>query len=418
MQLRLLTGWVFMALIVLSCGSETTEKQEPEPAIDPLTGIDTTRPLITAAELAEMDHLVLIPFKTDSGWGYANTNMDVVIRPQYQLAAPFSENLAVVMRDSLLGVIDKRGRELIPPKFARITRSACGVFTVQTPAGYLLLRRDGRRFRPEVFDRPFKYVCSENRIPVSKERKIAFLDEMGKAVTDFEYDAIYKFRHGRAPVRKGPSSTGKWGAIDADGKLIVDFEYDVLFPFVNGLSVGQKTDSLGEAKWGVIDTAGQPVIPFEYGRLIGSFSGDYIVGMSLDPNKFSETTNEKVNTWLIFDRTGTVIGASGIELWDDFSEGLVVAKDKGKFGFADHTGKIVIPCRYEWACGFSEGMAWVKKNGRYGFIDREGKIVIPFVYGAAYDYVYMQKDGVQVADPETGELFYIDKRGREYRAKS
>ncbi|MBK9450527.1 MAG: WG repeat-containing protein [Bacteroidetes bacterium] len=83
----------------------------------------------------------------------------------------------------------------------------------------------------------------------------------------------------------------------------------------------------------------------------------------------------------------------------------------------DSTGRMAIPFDYEWACAFKNGLAWVQKKDRYGFIDKSGKTVIPFKYGSAYDYVFMEAHGAPVLDPVTGERFFVDRNGKEYRKK-
>src|SRR5579862_394911 len=49
---------------------------------------------------------------------------------------------------------------------------------------------------------------------------------------------------------------------------------------------------------------------------------------------------------------------------------------KGKWGYIDEKGKIVIEPTFESAANFTEGLAAVKANGKYGYIDRTGKFVI------------------------------------------
>lgn len=126
---------------------------------------------------------------------------------------------------------------------------------------------------------------------------------------------------------------------------------------------------------------------------------------------------------------------------------------KGKYGFADETGEVVIPCKYEDVGSFSEGLAWVKEpvkfvyfdekgrkvktadilmrsliatlnNGRvteiskgmtkkkvvgkYGYIDKAGRVVISFKYDAAEPF----KGGFAQVK-RNGKSIYIDKAGQE-----
>ena len=64
-----------------------------------------------------------------------------------------------------------------------------------------------------------------------------------------------------------------------------------------------------------------------------------------------------------------------------FSEGLAVwAKDSEKYGYINTKGKTVIPLKYESAYDFSEGLACVQEKGKYGFINKKGKMVISAIY--------------------------------------
>ncbi|WP_309732571.1 WG repeat-containing protein [Chamaesiphon sp. OTE_75_metabat_556] len=49
---------------------------------------------------------------------------------------------------------------------------------------------------------------------------------------------------------------------------------------------------------------------------------------------------------------------------------------KGKLGYIDRTGKIVIPAKFDRAYDFSEGLAGVGIGERYGYIDTTGKFAI------------------------------------------
>lgn len=401
---------VGLCLLFAACGEDSAPQQST--TIDPLTGLDTTRPLITPSELAATENLLLLPFRQDSRWGFADSSGQVVIPPTFQLVQPFREGLAIVMRDSLYGVIDKKGREIVPTRFLNILPSACGILSVRTSAGYILLGIDGKRLTPDVYQKVFPTTCSEDRIPVFQDGKIAYLDRSGRNLTGFAYEDAYPFHHGVAPVKKG----GKWGLLAANGKPRGGFLLEGLFPLTSGLGVGMEKDATGLERWGVIDTNGNTVIPFQFGQITGSFAGSHVAAAARNPmDLFKRGIADSLNTWFIFNRQGVMTGETHAHLWDDFSEGLIVAEQDGKFGFVDTTGRTAIPYQYDWACAFRMGMAWVGKGGKFGFIDHQGKVVIPLRYAPALDYVYMHKDGALVADPKTGETFYVHPSGKEYR---
>ena len=68
------------------------------------------------------------------------------------------------------------------------------------------------------------------------------------------------------------------------------------------------------------------------------------------------------------------------------SNGLIIKKVNGKYGFVNEKGKIVIPCKYDEVYDFSEGLAAVRKGdywGFWGFINSKGEEVIPCKYDNA-----------------------------------
>jgi hypothetical protein len=411
----ILAGGVLLLLLVFSCNSSNSNG-ESGASIDPLTGIDTSRALITDEELAQTENILLIPYREGNRWGYTDANKKVVVPPQYDAIDPFIENLAVVEKNGVFGVIDKRGREIIPPKFKSVSRSACGVFTIQTQEGFVLVNNNGKRVTNKVYPGAFSYTCSEGRIPVMENGKIGFIDKTGKQVIPPRYDAVFKFSGGVAPARIGDQETGRWGLVDTEGNEVLPFTMGTIFPFSDGVAVAMKLDEKGKEKWGVIDTQGKEVVPFKFGGISGSFSGSHVVCREFDPvDLYMQGLDDEFNTWYIYDRQGNMTGKTGYELWDDFSDGRVVMKRGNQFGYADEKGKVAIEPQFDWACPFQNGLAWVGKDSLYGFIDPAGQQVIPLKYAPVADYVFMEKWGARVIDPATGEDFYIDPSGKEFR---
>ncbi len=120
---------------------------------------------------------------------------------------------------------------------------------------------------------------------------------------------------------------------------------------------------------------------------------------------------------------------------------LFPARQQGKYGFIDRTGKIVIKPRFEGAGGFFEGRALVQAADKWGYIDTAGKVVInprfdfanPFYDGLALveegkrEY-FINRDGTAVIDvtgqsagffhtgrariKPSGKVGYIDRTGK------
>lgn len=409
-------GALFSISMLLSCNSGGEIQHVP--AIDSVTGLDTNQVLISLSELEEQKSIHLSPFLDGAAMGYADQDLNLVIPAQYEEAEPFSEGLAVVKLAGKYGVIDKKGQEILPIKYKSISKYACGLMWLGTEEGFVLINQEGKRILGDSYKESFSYTCSENRIPVERDKKVAFFDVDGGAITDHLYNSAYRFYHGHAPVLRLDPDAGPrgWGVINRAGELVVEHQYRKLFPFQYGFGVASIIDDNQLERWGVIDTTGKVVIPFQYGRISGTGAEGLFVAQ-----KYGMREAERGylnNECYILDQKGNVLASTPFKLWDDFSEGLVVAENKDeKYGFANAKGELVIPFQYEWACAFSEGLAWVKENGKYGFINKENKFVIPAKYTSKFDYVTMEKHGVLVADPVNHEQFYLDKTGKEYRSK-
>lgn len=401
---------LFALLVGTGCGDGSVTEGETETG-GMLAGIDTSQALISAEDVLKSESELLIPFQSQGKWGFADSSGKLIIEARYDAIEPFNEGLAVVKLGDFYGMVNMQGEEVIRPEHARITPCASGVFTIETPEGVIIMNQDAKVISQGQYDEIFAYTSSEGRIPVRKDGKIGFLDTEGNPITEVVYDKIFRFSSGHAPVlrlnEEGPEG---WGVINRKGELVVEHSFRKLYPFKGGLSVGSLVNEEREEKWGVIDTLGNPVVPFMFDYVAGTASGTHIVGRMNGPDPMGAD-----DVYTVYNRQGEKLWVTEVTLWDEFSEGLAVMENKGKFGFVDTTGVVLIPPYFDWACGFSEGMAWVKKGNVFGFIDHEGNTVIPFKYTSEADYVAMKKSGVLVTDAQTGEEFYLDPSGREYR---
>lgn len=90
-----------------------------------------------------------------------------------------------------------------------------------------------------------------------------------------------------------------------------------------------------------------------------------------------------------------------------FSEGLAKIVVKGKSGFINLEGKIVIPPQYKWVSCFSNGLAAVEIKGKWGYINSKNRLMIP----AKFDVVDNFSEGLALV--KIGKLWgYINKSGR------
>ena len=81
----------------------------------------------------------------------------------------------------------------------------------------------------------------------------------------------------------------------------------------------------------------------------------------------------------IFSTRKALISASESQKYnrvDEFSEGLALIEQNGKYGYMDTQGNIAIAPQYDEAGNFSEGLVAVVLDGKSFFIDGAGKVAI------------------------------------------
>lgn len=116
--------------------------------------------------------------------------------------------------------------------------------------------------------------------------------------------------------------------------------------------------------------------------------------------------------WGYKDESGKVIIQPAYDEAFNFSEGLACVEVGEKCGYINKVGEMVIPLIYDTACSFSEGLASVTLNDKCGYIDSEGNIEFEFEYEAATPFV----DGVSLVKKD-GKWGYMNRETREIRLR-
>lgn len=293
-----------------------------------------------------------------------------------------NERLFPVSKDGQWGFIDRSGKVVIPPQFD-----------------------DAREFH-------------EGLALVTAGKKKQFIDTSGRVVIDAtKYDVVNDFSEGVAAVNIGQTrianigligQPGKWGYMDKTGKLVIPMEFTHAEDFSEGLAAAGSGDHLG-----FIDHTGKLIFEVPLDVTLGFHDG--IVGV-LYRGSVS-----------YFDRAGKKIPVAteyGPKS-HSFSEGLVPMQTKGKWGFMNPAGQLVIPATFEDAKDFREGLAPVKVKGelvwcpagaegnrsgstmRWGYVDKTGKIVITPSFESAEPF----SEGLAEVH-NCNESFFIDRTGK------
>lgn len=183
--------------------------------------------------------------------------------------------------------------------------------------------------------------------------------------------------------------------------------------------------------------------------LLIDLNGKPLTKPCTDITSFSEgraKLQETINPHQYFiDEFGNKIVVSSLNIHRDsiFSEGLATVvrtngEDRGKVGYINKQGKLVIPCSFHYANEFSDSVAWVSLRHPspmetvFYLIDKDGNQIIPYLFRAVNqfisgvagvklfehyfdskmrakelnaNYVLIDKEGNQLSD----RLFYIEE---------
>ena len=252
----------------------------------------------------------------------------------------FSEGTCVVKSDGKYGVIDMKGKEIIPCTYDRIYNCSDGMF---------LFYKDKETGWGQLY---------------------GFLDKAGNVTIEAQYDDAASFSDGLALVAKDAKDSWRddYACINKKGEIVVDFKtYTKMESFSEGLAA-VNIDNDNKDVWGFINTKGEVVIAPVYGHAYSFSDGVAIVGK-----------NDKE---FVIDTKGEVVfipEKDMIFIEETFSEGLMpVAKGndlKAKCGFVNTKGEEVIPFEYDYAEGFIDGTAYVIKDKKLLEIDKKGKVL-------------------------------------------
>ena len=342
----------------------------------------------------------------------------VLVLPLLSAQQPKQTFLYSIVKDGKWGFIDQTGRVVIKPQF----------------------------------DNAFDFQDGLAR--VTEHGKVAFVDPTGKVVLRPEFQIVEDFSEGLAAVNNGLKrdphiglviEPGRWGYIDKTGQLAIPMTLTHAEAFSEGLAAAELNN-----RTGFIDRTGKMLfevpldvtmdfhegvvaVLFKGGVTYFNNRGEKLDTPPLDPgpsyHSFAEglATIETKGKSGYIDKTGKlVIPAEFIDA-DDFSEGLAAVQmpveltwcplDKDgsrygsskRFGYIDKTGKVVIPPQFEYAGPFREGLANVSTCSKSGFIDRTGKMVM----SVDYDDVFPFRGGLsQVRTRGDVHFGYIDKAGK------
>jgi hypothetical protein len=312
------------------------------------------------------------------------------------------------------GAVNEQGQLIFPPQYTQVRTYQEDRIAVQSTTGaWGFLDRKGEVVVPITQRRIRDY--KEGRAAFMKKHRWGFYDKNGQAVVEAKYLRVGDFSEGKAWVQL---PKGRRGYIDKQGQLLFQGRYSQLKDFHQGMAVMR----ISRKGWGIIDSTGTIVLkpkkrfkkitPFnEYGlakvrvgkryRLVNR-EGKWVGKRSFGAiNEFSEGlasvrmqgTGQKSIfrpnlNWKLIDTTGNFVGKDEFRRIEPFSEGLARFKNnRGRYGYLNQQGEVVIPATYVKASDFQEGKVVVwKAYNKTGVLDSKGGVVMPVIHDKILGY--------------------------------
>lgn len=290
----------------------------------------------------------LIAIQTNNKWGFIDESGQYIISPQYGDGEDYRNRIfvngtAAVEKDGKYGIINEKGKTIVPFIYSRIymqLNDAPSIYYfAEDNQGYNIFSSFGEKITKRHYSK--LDLCCDSLTSFEKNNKCGIIDlKTGEEVSAAVYDEIYSYGFGedKIMVKKGDN----WGCINRRGELVFDFIYQEVNRYSGGVCPVKK-----DGKWGLLKSNGLPLIRCEYDE-VWYFGKDRLAGVKRDGRWALVNVKGKIVTPFIYSRViptiednidHTIYEKDGISL-------RTVVRD-GKYGCMDFRGVEVIPCKYQ-----------------------------------------------------------------------
>ena len=176
----------------------------------------------------------LLAIEKNSRFGYIDTKGNKVIDYYFDEAYAFNGKYAIIVRNNLYNIIDKKGITQLKDdadylyfdnETGHLWFVKNNLLGLMKTNGDILIEAQYELSVPKVFSSSLESFTffQEGLARVAKNGKLGYIDTKGKTIIEFTYDDSGHFSEGLAYFM---SATEKYGYIDTKGKIVINANWD------------------------------------------------------------------------------------------------------------------------------------------------------------------------------------------------
>lgn len=358
---------------------------------------------------------MLVNFKNNGKWGYYNSKSKKTIPAQFRDDSDFVDGFAIVKQysNSLYGVIDEEGNDVLPFIFNLLERQDNGLFKAGSYYFNCLYNQKGEivnadgialddRFQKYDVVKPF-----DNDLYLFKEGATNGVIYNDKIIIEKEdpflnYIEIEPYLY----FFKLKDSQGNYRYYNYDGLQIFSETYEIQLisdeyvVFYAGYNKG----------YGIANAIGEILLPAKYNE-ITHVGGDVFLLNYKKEQKDDDLLvkyNVKLNSFIVKDDEKEIAIPKSVDWCGDFEEGKALVATNYKYGILDVNSNICVPCNYDEIRLGHGNVVVVKEQDKYKLLDwvnGEIKAVFDeikhlrdsyFVFKEKWNYGVIDNDGIKI----------------------
>ena len=289
------------------------------------------------------------------------------------------KNALKILKDGKYGIVDDEGKVILKTEYADITNlgkdNKSGYIVKNTEGKYGIVDFSGNIILDMKYDEIAK-VYGNDYYVVKKSGKQILVKKDGTEILTTGFDEITEILKN---IDNGIiyKKDNKYGVMKTTGEVTIEASYEYLSEAKSGVFIAKK-----DGKYGVIDLQKDIKVELKYNSIYYNEKADIYIAED------AEFNNDIIDNTYTVKLTGILLDIDTekgyIEIRQDEehkyynfkSHTLFISKKKGKYGFVDKDGKVIVDYIYDDATQQNTyGYVAVKKDGKWGAIDQKGNVV-------------------------------------------